>query len=143
MLKKIIVATALLAFTASSQDFNSQIKTRQDAFENIEDALEVAEELAEESAKNWSELARTSRKLSNLGHTLLSAFPKGSHNDSRAEVEIWEQPEKFNRLLSQLNSGFDTMKKASEQQDVQLLEQGIEQAESTCKSCHKSYRSFW
>ncbi len=140
---RILILGALLATSAAAQDFDLQIKTRQQAFETIEQSLERAEDIADSRDPNWQQLSKLSGELIELGNTVKNAFPKGSHKSSRAQTDIWEEPVKFNALMTQLNNGFITIANGSHNKNINEIEQGIEQAEDTCKSCHRGYRSLW
>jgi cytochrome c556 len=42
-----------------------------------------------------------------------------------------------------MDQGFQALYQASLKQDIDAAEQGLEQAQDTCNSCHRSYRSRW
>lgn len=43
--------------------------------------------------------------------------------------------------MKEMDSGFALLYQASQQQDKEAAEAGLEQAQDTCNGCHRSYRS--
>ncbi|AIS57586.1 c-type cytochrome [Vibrio coralliilyticus] len=143
-MKKILIGLAVvLPLTAIAQDFSQQITERQNAFEDIESTSKLVNKTLNGRDTDWSKLENQSQKLANHSQTLLTLFPQGSHVDSKAKPEIWSKPDKFNQLLTQMDQGFQDLYQASQNKDIKMAESGLESAQDTCRSCHRSYRSRW
>ncbi|WP_099607970.1 c-type cytochrome [Vibrio coralliilyticus] len=143
-MKKILIGLAVvLPLTAIAQDFSQQITERQNAFEGIESTSKLVNKTLNGRDTDWSKLENQSQKLANHSQTLLTLFPQGSHVDSKAKPEIWSKPDKFNQLLTQMDQGFQDLYQASQNKDIKMAESGLESAQDTCRSCHRSYRSRW
>lgn len=143
-MKKILIGLAVvLPLTAIAQDFSQQIKERQNTFEDIESTSKLVNKTLNGRDTDWSKLENQSQKLANHSQTLLTLFPQGSHVDSKAKPEIWSKPDKFNQLLTQMDQGFQDLYQASQNKDIKMAESGLESAQDTCRSCHRSYRSRW
>ena len=123
--------------------YSNKIEQRQHAFTQIETLIEKAGDTLDGNDTNWQTLKETSLELTAHSQSLLTLFPEGSHEGSKAKESVWSQPEKFNRLLTQMDQGFQELFQGSQQGDVSLAESGLEAAQDTCKSCHRSYRSRW
>ncbi|NUW69247.1 c-type cytochrome [Vibrio coralliilyticus] len=143
-MKKILIGLAVvLPLTAIAQDFSQQITERQNAFEDIESTSKLVNKTLNGRDTDWSKLENQSQKLANHSQTLLTLFPQGSLIDSNAKPEIWSKPDKFNQLLTQMDQGFQDLYQASQNKDIKMAESGLESAQDTCRSCHRSYRSRW
>ncbi|ERB63555.1 cytochrome c [Vibrio coralliilyticus OCN008] len=143
-MKKILIGLAMvLPLTAIAQDFSQQITERQNAFEDIESTSKLVNKTLNGRDTDWSKLENQSQKLANHSQTLLTLFPQGSHVDSKAKPEIWSKPDKFNQLLTQMDQSFQDLYQASQNKDIKMAESGLESAQDTCRSCHRSYRSRW
>ena len=143
-MKKILIGLAVvLPLTAIAQDFSQQIKERQNTFEDIESISKLTSKTLDGRDTDWSKLESQSQKLANHSHALLTLFPQGSDMNSKAKPEIWSKPDKFNQLLTQMDQGFQDLYQASQNKDIKMAESGLESAQDTCRSCHRSYRSRW
>ncbi len=134
---------AMLPVMSMAQNFDTEIQARQEAFKEIETVLEKADDTIDGSDTVWTELSQLSRTLTTHGNTLAVSFPKGSHEGSKAKEAVWSKSEKFDSLLNQMNAGFEDMYKASQQQNVSMAKEGLQQAEGTCRGCHRTFRSRW
>ncbi|MGF1717585.1 c-type cytochrome [Photobacterium chitinilyticum] len=143
MKKTLLSCLVLLPLVAKADDFNAEIQQRQEAFSSIETIVEQAESMIDGEDTDWEELSELSNKLSQNSTALFTLFPEGSQKDSKAKESVWKKSEKFNALLSQMDSGFEQLNRASREQNVDLAEAGLESAQGTCRSCHRSYRSRW
>ncbi|WP_295893464.1 cytochrome c [uncultured Vibrio sp.] len=126
-----------------ANDFDRQIDDRQQAFTHIENELESTKRLLGNRNTDWVDLTERSEALQQYGELLHVSFPLGSHSESKAKKKVWDNPEKFERLLNQMTASFDTLSQASQQQDKALAKKSLKSANSTCKNCHRSYRSRW
>ena len=127
----------------SSQDHSNQIEQRQHTFTQVEILVEKANDTLDGDDTHWQTLEDTSFELTTHSQALLTSFPLGSQEGSKAKESVWSDPEKFNRLLTQMDQGFQELYQGSQQGDASLAESGLEAAQDTCKSCHRSYRSRW
>lgn len=134
----VMVPTTLFA-----QGFETEIEARQNAFSEIETGLEQASDVIDGSETDWDQLTILSQTLKEHGNTLTVSFPKGSQEGSKAKEAVWDKSTKFDSLLNQMNSGFEDMYRASQQQNANMAEAGVKQVESTCRGCHRTYRSRW
>ncbi|GAB6261340.1 cytochrome c [Photobacterium sp. R1] len=136
----IVLLTSGFALVAADK---TVIEHRQNTFQLIETELEEAEDLLDGAETPWGALDPIALKLLLAGRELKQSFPPGSDAGSSASHQIWKNPEPFQALLDEMGQGFSLLHQAVKQQNVRLAEQGIEQAEATCRRCHRSYRSFW
>lgn len=134
---------ALFPLFADAQGFDSEIQQRQQLFSNITTLSDQAEDLINNKNTNWIELEQISDKLKQQSSLLLALFPEGSQQGSKAKEAVWNKPEKFNIELKQMIIGFEQLYQASQERNMNLVQQGIESAQSTCRDCHRSYRSRW
>ncbi|MDC5849924.1 cytochrome c [Vibrio europaeus] len=119
------------------------MEQRQHAFEQVETLVKSANRTLDGSQTDWDKLQATSLELKTHSQSLLALFPTGSQQGSKAKENVWSKPEKFNQLLLQMDKGFGQLYQASQQQSPSLAESGLDSAQKTCKSCHRSYRSRW
>lgn len=138
-----VLLVSLFPMMAMAQDFGTQISERQVAFSGIELGLENADDLIDGHDTDWIMLSATGQTLKEHSKILQASFPSGSLVGSKANSDVWDKPEKFNALMAQMNEGFEMLYTASQQQDAALAERGIKQAQDTCRSCHRAYRSRW
>lgn len=144
-----VTTTLLSAQAFSSQDMNQintgviQVEQRQHAFKQIETFVDKADDTLNGSDTDWAALSSISLNLTNHSQELMTLFPAESQEGSKAKDTVWTKPEKFNQLMKQMNEGFAKLHQASKQSEVSLAELGLETAQDTCKSCHRSYRSRW
>lgn len=133
----------IMPLTSMAQDFANEIQARQQAFSAIETKLEQAEEKLDSNQKDWLSIKLIGAELMEHSQVLMSSFPEGSEEGSKAKPAIWDNPDKFQRLLKQMEQGFKALYKASTSLNKSDAEVGLEMASDTCRSCHRSYRSRW
>lgn len=136
----IALMTPCIALASSN---SQQIKDRQEAFTHIEQQLKKAADNLDGQDSNWIEIELSASQLNEASERLQHGFPQDSQVGSKASEKIWQLPNEFNQLMQQMNQGFDTLYRAAKAHNVDLAEQGIEAAQQTCRSCHRSYRSRW
>ncbi|MGF1842019.1 cytochrome c [Vibrio clamense] len=143
-MKKLTIAllVTLPAF-ANAQSSQNIIDTRQHSFSSIENKTEQLEEVLDKDKPDWTEVVTISEELTHHSTQLRALFPEGSSEGSKAKGTIWEKPEKFNKLMMEMDQGFKDLYQASKNQDLNSAQNGLEQAQDTCNSCHRSYRSRW
>ncbi|EIZ9928853.1 c-type cytochrome [Vibrio parahaemolyticus] len=139
-MKKTIFLLALLLPTFTwANDYSDVIEARQEAFSLIEDQLDSASDLIDGKDTKWQQLEHLAKQLTDASQTL--SFPKGSHEGSKASEKIWQDPDKFQQLMAQMDQGISELYQASQQRDASMAEDSIDKAEKTCRSCHRAYRS--
>ncbi len=143
MKKTVLGVVIILPVMVMAQSFEPHIEARQTAFSEIETVVDKASDIIDGQNTDWNELNVVSQVLSADGDTLNVSFPVGSQSGSKATVDIWEKPEKFNSLLTQMDDAFKSLYVASQDHNVKAAESALKQAESSCRSCHRSYRSRW
>ncbi|MEZ8824517.1 cytochrome c [Vibrio amylolyticus] len=126
-----------------ANDYEKQIDDRQAAFSQIEQELDSAKRIINGNKTYWVELKQHSELLQQYGLVLADSFPVGSHTGSKAKEKIWDSLDKFDQLLSQMTMSFDDLEKASQRRDPTMANDAIKRANSTCRNCHRSYRSRW
>lgn len=119
------------------------ITTRQGAFERIESQTEWVDDQVNESQVDWQALQAASEQLLEDSLLLSEAFPVGSQQGSKAKESVWKKPEKFQQLLTEMQQGYRQVVDGAKSQSVEAVEKGLDAANSTCRSCHRSYRSRW
>lgn len=123
--------------------FEEAISQRQSTFGLIEhDAKDMGKALKAKEV-NWDRLELTAKKLHEASTRLDSLFPEGSLEGSKAKDKVWDDNVKFERLLNEMDDGFELLYQATLEKDKSLAQQGLKQAQSTCKACHRQYRSRW
>ncbi|WP_045414992.1 c-type cytochrome [Vibrio owensii] len=138
-----LLPTICVSTTVFAQDFSAQIETRQNAFEQIESLSKQADKTLKGSNTDWHALEQIGVELTRHSAQLQQAFPEGSQAESKAKKEVWSKPDNFNRLMLQMDEGFAQLYQAAQNQQVSSAEAGLKQAQSTCRSCHRAYRSRW
>jgi len=143
-MNKIMICSLLLVpLATSAQDFGSEIEARQAAFESIEDKSENLEDMLASRNLDWAAIETQSQQLDQHGKSLSQLFPNGSADGSKAKEKVWQDPAKFERLLAEMQQGFEELYTASQAQAQSVAQAGLEQAQATCKGCHRTYRSRW
>lgn len=143
MKKLTAVLLTVLPVFVNAQSNQNTIDARQHSFSAIEKQAEQLEDALDQDSPNWEEVVAVSEELTLHSTQLRSLFPEGSSEGSKAKETIWEKPEKFNRLMMEMDHGFKDLYQASKNQDLNSAQNGLEQAQDTCNSCHRSYRSRW
>ncbi|MGF1833505.1 c-type cytochrome [Photobacterium sanguinicancri] len=140
VLLPLVISLPVLA-KAGIDSYDQAIVQRQTAFSSIESDLKTASKSIDGQDSDWQQLVLISEQLADHSKALMTLFPEGSQSGSKAKKEVWNKPEKFNVLLAQMDTGFQQMYQASEQQNLNELKAGLSQAEKTCRGCHRSYRA--
>ena len=119
------------------------IQLRQHAFVQIENDAKQAGKALNNKQVDWEGLEQISQGLHESSVSLLSLFPEGSQEGSKAKQKVWSDKVKFERLLKEMDKGFEQLYQATINEDKPSAQQGLKQAQSTCKACHRQYRSRW
>ncbi|MGR5062990.1 cytochrome c [Photobacterium sp. DNB22_13_2] len=119
------------------------ISMRQSAFELIEQDAKLAGKALKAKEVNWDNLKPTTKKMYEASTRLESLFPEGSLEGSKAKDKVWKDRARFEQLLNEMDDGFVQLYQATMKEDKAAAQQGLKQAQSTCKACHRQYRSRW
>ncbi|PSW15666.1 cytochrome C [Photobacterium rosenbergii] len=141
-------STVSLATSAGGQqDTQSSaaqsIEQRQQAFVQIESGAKLAGKTLDNKQVDWEGLEQISQELHQSSVSLHSLFPEGSQQGSKAKEKVWKDKAKFERSLNQMDAGFEQLYQATLTADKKVAQQGLKSAQSTCKACHRQYRSRW
>ena len=141
-------STVSLATSAGGQQENQLsaaqcIEQRQQAFVQIEEGAKLAGKTLDKNQVDWDSLEQISQQLHQSSVSLHALFPEGSQQGSKAKEKVWKDKAKFERSLNQMDAGFEQLYQATLTQDKKAAQQGLKSAQSTCKACHRQYRSRW
>lgn len=127
----------------AASHFDEQILARQDAFTQIENSLEEVEDALEAKDVDWQKLTVYTEQLALVSQPLVTLFPEGSDEASRAKKSIWESPADFQKRMEALNSAILVLADDIKRQDISSAEKILQQVNSSCSGCHRKYRSLW
>lgn len=114
---------------------------RQQLFEEIEQQNEQLEQLLDENA--WQQSSTQALRLADQVAQLNDLFPVASQGDGRARQGIWDEWPEFSHRLQRFEQHYRDVSAALTEQDYAAAEQAFDDADSSCRSCHMSYRSIW
>lgn len=144
------VVASVLSLAALSAVHNAHamsqtesVAARQKAFERIEAKAEWIADQVGQSQVDWQALEVASEQLLADSLLLSESFPAGSLQGGKAKETVWTKPEKFQKLLTEMQQGHQQVVEGVKSQSVKSVEKGLDAANSTCRSCHRSYRSRW
>ncbi|MGX9521540.1 c-type cytochrome [Vibrio mediterranei] len=132
-----------LAYSAPDSATLDIIDARQKAFTALESQTKAVKKTLDGSDTDWQTLLEASEQLVANSDALNGAFVLGTQEGSKAKESVWSKPEKFNRLMQQMQQGYQQVALGAQNQSIAEVEKGLKAAEFTCKSCHRSYRSRW
>lgn len=139
-----LVAISLIASTgAVAKEPQNVVEQRQQGFELIDKNIEQLEDELEEANVDWLRVKQLANDNQQLSEQMFELFPHGSSDGSRAKERIWDDWNKFEGMLGQMNQGFTQLYQAAEKEQLATAQQGLEWAEDSCSSCHRKYRSLW
>jgi cytochrome c556 len=116
-------------------------KSRQKLFTNIEEQSEVLEDLIDD--EKWLEAAPLAEELAGKVSLLNALFPDSSQNEGRARDAVWEEWPEFSDRLKRFESSFRDVAIAITKESYDEAEDALDNATSSCRSCHMSFRSLW
>ncbi|PSW21931.1 hypothetical protein C9I98_01305 [Photobacterium sanctipauli] len=142
------------ALASSAQDSNGQsseakldaesvIAERQGAFRAIDKKTKTLKRELKKSETDWQNASLVAEELQSHSTNLMALFPEGSGAGSKSKEKIWQSKSQFDRLLNDMVAGYTLTNQASQQKNTSQAQQGLKQAESTCRACHRQYRSLW
>lgn len=138
--------TTMSVQAAETESINTQrhdIKTRQHAFSQIDKQQKLIYKGLEKSSSDWAQLAVLSTELTANSGELQHLFIQGSQVDSKAKDAVWDDNIKFKTALAKMDNHFIDMATAIQEQDKHSAKAALKQANNTCRSCHRQYRSRW
>ncbi|MDK9737163.1 cytochrome c [Vibrio sp. D404a] len=138
----LIAISPLSASHAAAEQTVDAVQARQDAFQSIEKLNKSTSSALKKSNVEWASVQQSSQQLTAHGETLLMSFDKGSEG-GKAKADVWNKPEKFERLMLEMNQGYQELLQASLEQNKSAAQSGLDKANGTCRACHRSYRSRW
>lgn len=130
----------VMSISSFAAGFDAEIKARQDAYSLIGDNVKLVGKMVKSGDIDWAKLEMYAEQLASSSSKLPTLFPQGSQEGSDARAAVWEKPDKFKAGLEKLDGGFQSLYAAAKAQDLTAAVAGFEQATSTCKGCHRSYR---
>lgn len=136
-----LVITSVSA--AESTSLIQDVEQRQTAFSQIEKQQKKIDKALGKSVPDWQQLEAVSAELTANSASLQSLFVPGSQLDSKAKEKVWDDNIKFKSALAKMDANFIKMNTAIQQQDKNTAAEALEQANKTCRNCHRQYRSRW
>ncbi|MGV2987856.1 c-type cytochrome [Vibrio sp. E150_011] len=138
---RVLIGGALML--SSTTTLANAVEQRQQAFSDIESNTKSVSRLLDQDHIAWDEVQLMSEKLQLDSNIVSTAFVNEAQKGGKAKSDIWESPEKFDRLMLEMTDSYASLKEAVRDQNEKQAKQAIKSAESTCRSCHRSYRSRW
>lgn len=137
------ISTSLLCLLlANTTHAESDVtKARQQLFTSIEEQSEVLEDMVDD--QKWQEAAPLAETLANKVSELNALFPADSKDEGRARDAIWEEWPEFSKRLESFEGDFRAVSTAIAAENYDKAENKLDDATSSCRSCHMSYRSLW
>ena len=141
MNKWILIGFAIMTLSAFTYAKQQVTEHRQELFKKIEDNSEYLEKIIDK--QDWSQATSLAQQLS-LDVLLLKAlFPSNSKGDGRSKEKIWRNKDDFNHRLNEWSLSFKKLAKSTQLKNNHDAEEALDEATSTCRSCHMKYRSLW
>ncbi|MDX2320838.1 MAG: cytochrome c [Moritella sp.] len=119
------------------------VEQRQTAFSEIDKQQKQINKALGDSAPDWQQLEVLSAALTANSALLQQLFVPESQLNSKAKDKVWDDNMKFKAALTKMDSNFIKMDNAIKQQDKDTAKAALKQANSTCRNCHRQYRSRW
>ena len=137
------IMTAQASEMLSAEELEQDVVQRQTAFSQIDDQQEQIENMLDDDDYNWQQLENVSSELTANSASLQRLFVPDSQLDSRAKDKVWDENQKFRAALAKMDNSFVMMNNAIKQQDSNAAKNALKQANKTCRSCHRQFRSLW
>lgn len=137
------ISTSLLCLLLANTAFaeSEATKMRQKLFTAIEDQSEALEDLVDD--EKWQSAAPLAEEIANKAAKLNTLFPKSSKDEGRSRDGIWEEWPEFSQRLDRFERNFRDVASSINQGNYRQAEDSLDDATSSCRSCHMSYRSLW
>lgn len=137
------ISTSLLCLLLANTAYadSDETKARQKLFTSIEEQSEVLEDMVDD--QKWQEAAPLAEVLANKVSKLSALFPESSKDEGRARDGIWEEWPEFSNRLERFENDFRGVSTAIIAGNYDKAENKLDDATSSCRSCHMSFRSLW
>lgn len=137
------IMTAQASEIVSTEKLDQDVEQRQAAFSQIDKLQEQMDDMLDDDDYNWQQLENVSTALTANSASLQHLFTPGSQLESKAKGKVWDDNQKFKAALAKMDNCFVMMDSAIKQQDIHAAKIALKQANNTCSSCHRQYRSRW
>jgi len=141
MNKRLVLGISIMVFASLCSAEQQITKSRQQLFKSIEDNSEKLEDIVD--VQNWSQAAELANQLSLDVLKLKKMFPESSKGEGRSKSKIWKNKQDFNHRLKQWAMYFNDVATNAKHSNKRATESALDEATSTCRSCHMKYRSLW
>ena len=141
MTARLIFIAGTLAFSSVVHAEHPAVDQRVALFEQVEQQTEKLEEMVDDG--DWVNSANLASQLNQQVNRLLGLFPKESKGEGRSRDQVWENWHNFEGRLASLADAYDKAGKAAIKEDKAKLVRALDDATSSCRSCHMKYRSLW
>ena len=138
---KLTIAAAALIFSSHSHAEHPAVDQRVALFEQVEQQTERLETLIDDG--DWVKSAALASQLKVQVNQLMGLFPRQSMGEGRSRDKVWQQWGNFEDRLASLASAYDKVNQAAVSGDKTQLLHALDDATSSCRSCHMKYRSLW
>lgn len=137
------ISTSLLCLLLANTTYadSDETKARQKIFTSIEEQSELLEDMVDD--KKWQEAAPLAEELANKVSKLKGFFPESSKDEGRARDGIWEEWPEFSKRLEHFERDFRAVSTSISAGDYEKAEDKLDDATSSCRSCHMSFRALW
>jgi len=142
----VLILTGLLLVVPSAQaqlrDADTAIKHRRAAFTLMSTYWGRVISMVEGKRPfDRVELVRNVDMAQFIGKLPWEGFTPGSEvGDTRAEVEIWLDEDRFKDYQQRMHEELARFRQAAQTDELPVLVKALEKARSTCNTCHKSFR---
>ena len=144
----VLAATAVMVIggaTAQQMKPDRQIKMRKSAYNVMDYALEVLDNMAEGKRPYSKDEAVRNAELVARAATLPKNFfgegSDGKAGETRAKPEIWTHRADFDAKMDKMIQETGKLPAAAASGDVATLGKAVEAAGDACKACHDDYRA--
>ncbi len=141
MRQKLLMGLFALFLSGVSMADHSAVEQRQAIFEQVEEDTERLEKLFEQ--QQWDKSVALALTLKNQLQSLQGLFPEESKGEGRSRSKIWDNWQDFSQRLGRLENNYQQINSALLAGNQTQAEQALDDAGSSCRSCHMKYRSLW
>ena len=141
MRQKLLIGLFALSLSGGSMADHPAVAQRQTIFEQVEEDTERLEELFEQ--QQWNESVALALTLKNQLQSLQGLFPEESKGEGRSRNKVWDKWQDFSQRLERLENNYQQINSALLAGNQAQAEQALDDAGSSCRSCHMKYRSLW
>lgn len=90
---------------------------------------------------NAAQAAESAAVADYLARLPWAGFVEGSDKgDTRAKVEIWQEPAKFKEYADKMQTEMTKLAAAAKTGNLDSIKSAVSAAGNTCKTCHDAYR---